>query len=106
MTSRLVVMACHVRSAGEDIARDVANTATEVIMSAKTWMKEEFAVERGSFGERKNMSRRPWPQALCSDGSVIFEDDSVVADVDVVMFCTGVLYPSTSMEDFWLTCHL
>lgn len=75
--------------AGEDIARDVASGAREVIMSAKTWMKAEYSHQRGPFGVHGNMYRRPWPQRLCDDGSVLFEDGSSVADVDVVMFCTG-----------------
>ena len=77
--------------AGEDIARDVAACASEVIMSAKTWMKPEFERDRGPFGLHGNMHRRPWPQELCADGSIVFDDRSRVADVDVVMFCTGAM---------------
>ena len=79
--------------AGEDIARDVATTAAEVIMSANSWMMPEWAHERGPFGEHGNMFRRPWPQELRADGSVVFEDGSRDEAVDVVMFCTGALPP-------------
>jgi Flavin-binding monooxygenase-like len=78
-----------VNRAGEDIARDVSACAREVIMSAKSWMKDSYYRERGPFGVRGNMWRRPWPRELCKDGSVVFEDGSRIEDVDVVMFCTG-----------------
>jgi hypothetical protein len=77
--------------AGEDIARDVAEVAEQVIMSAKTWMKEDFASQPGPFGRRDNIFRRPWITRLTSDGVVEFEDGSALSDVDVVMFCTGSL---------------
>jgi hypothetical protein len=74
---------------GEDIARDLATCAREVIMSAKTWMKESYASERGPLGTHGNIYRRPWPQHFLVDGSIVFEDDTSVSDVDVAMFCTG-----------------
>ena len=89
-----------VRSAGEDIARDVAACAREVIMSAKTWMKPEFERDRGPFGLHGNMYRRSWPKELCRDGSVVFEDGSRVEHVDVVMFCTGAQVD----RRFWRVC--
>jgi hypothetical protein len=65
-------------------------------MSAKTWMKDSYVNEHGPFGLHGNMYRRPWPQRFCADGSIVFEDGSVLPNVDVVMFCTG---PSSM-------CHL
>lgn len=79
----------HELFAGEDIAWEVADSAREVILSAKTWMKAEFGAQRLAFGPRGNMFRRGWVEQLCADGSVLLEDGTVVEDVDVVMFCTG-----------------
>lgn len=72
-------------------------------MSAKTWMKEEFASMTGPFGEKNNMYRRPWISCMHSDGSVEFEDGSSVQDIDIVMFCTGAL-PTQQALVHWPQC--
>lgn len=81
--------ACYGAATGEDIAWDVAPYASAVVLSAMTWMKEEFALVTGAFGQKKNMHRRPWISRMHQDGSVEFEDGSLMPDIDIVIFCTG-----------------
>ena len=76
-------------ASGEDIAWDIAPHAAMVVMSAKTWMKEEFASMTGPFGSSKNMYRRPWIARMNADGSIEFEEGSIMHGIDIVMFCTG-----------------
>lgn len=92
------------RATGEDIAWDIAPHAAAVIMSAKTWMKEEFASVTGPFGEKNNMYRRPWISSMHADGSVEFEDGSSVQDIDIVMFCTGAP-PPPQTPVHWPQCN-
>jgi hypothetical protein len=85
--------------AGEDIAWELSLHAREVVLSAKTWMQKDYGAQTGAFGAHKNMYRRAWVQQLCNDGTVLLEDQSVVPDVDVVMFCTGEMpvYPCSAL---------
>eukprot|EP00892_Ulva_mutabilis_P007447 jgi/Ulvmu1/5074/UM021_0091.1 len=87
---RVLIVGAH--ASGEDIAWDIAPYAAAVVMSAKSWMKEEFAHVRGPFGPANNMYRRPWVSRMGSDGTIEFEDGSSVQDIDIVMFCTGYHY--------------
>lgn len=76
-------------AAGEDIAWDLAPFVSQVVLSGKKWIKEEFAMMSAPFGGRANMLRRPWVSKMHTDGTVEFEDGSCVENIDVVMFCTG-----------------
>lgn len=78
--------------AGEDIAWDLAPFVSQVVLSGKKWIKEEFATMSGPFGAKANMLRRPWVSKMHADGRVEFEDGSCVESIDVVMFCTGAAF--------------
>jgi hypothetical protein len=61
--------------------------------SAKTWMKD-FGLG-GPFGPRNNVYRHSWIGKMHVDGTIEFVDGSVVKDMDIVMFCTGVSLQSS-----------
>ena len=79
-------------ASGEDISREIAEVASTVYLSARTWQNPEWAKSTEGIGARGNIFRKPNVKRFESDGSVVFEDDTVAADCDVCVFCTGYKY--------------
>lgn len=75
-------------ASGEDIAREVAETAREVYLSARSWQNPEWATDTNPIGRLSNTWRRPMIRELREDGSAVFTSGDSVADVDTVLYCT------------------
>jgi hypothetical protein len=60
-------------------------------MCSSSWVEVDCGPESPAFGPRGNIFRRGWPVRLNADGSATLADQSLVSQVDAVMFCTGVL---------------
>jgi cation diffusion facilitator CzcD-associated flavoprotein CzcO len=76
-------------ASGEDIAREVAETAQEVYLSARSWQNPEWATDPNPIGR---LWRRPMIRELCADGSAVFTNGETVCGVDTVIYCTGYTY--------------
>ena len=77
------------QASGEDISRDIATKAKSVYLSAKTWQNAEWG---SNPNISENLFRKPNVKALLENGSVEFEDGSVVENVDAIVYCIGYEY--------------
>tara|TARA_B100000073_G_scaffold209960_1_gene174255 strand:- start:12933 stop:15056 length:2124 start_codon:yes stop_codon:yes gene_type:complete len=77
------------QASGEDISRDIATKAKNVYLSAKTWQNAEWG-SNPTISE--NLFRKPNVKALLQNGSVEFEDGTVVENVDSIVYCIGYEY--------------
>ncbi|CAL6421713.1 unnamed protein product [Bathycoccus prasinos] len=87
-TNRNVVL-IGAQASGEDISRDIATKAKSVYLSAKTWQNAEWG---SNPNISENLFRKPNVKALLENGSVEFEDGSVVENVDAIVYCIGYEY--------------
>jgi len=60
-----------------------------VVLSARTWISEEWANDAAPYGSGHNVTRRALLTELTASGDAVLEDGSVVEAVDAVIFCTG-----------------
>lgn len=79
-------------ASGEDLSREIAGVAKTVYLSARSWQNPEWANSTDGFGARGNIFRKPNVKTFGSDGTIVFDDGSIVLDCDVCMFCTGYEY--------------
>ena len=77
------------QASGEDISRDIATRAKNVYLSAKTWQNAEWG---SNPNVTENLFRKANVKALLKNGSVEFEDGSVVENVDTIVYCIGYEY--------------
>lgn len=75
-------------ASGEDIGREIAETAKEVYISSKSWAGAGLPPE----GPRGNIRRLPAFLGLTPSGSVLFAHDQEVQHVDTVVYATGYVY--------------
>lgn len=60
------------QTAGEDVCREVAAVADQVVVAARSWKNPEWAHDPKPYGPRNNISRRGMVSALHPDGRVEF----------------------------------
>jgi len=84
------------QASGEDISRDISREAKNVYLSAKTWQNAEWGSNPTILN---NLFRKPNIKALLENGSVEFEDGSVVENVDAVMYCIGYEYDFPFLDE-------
>ena len=77
------------QASGEDISRDIATKAKNVYLSAKTWQNAEWG-SNPTISE--NLFRKPNVKALLQNGSMEFEDGTIVENVDSIVYCIGYEY--------------
>jgi hypothetical protein len=74
--------------AGVEIAEEIAQVASHVYHTARTWTDSQLTDSR----LRHNMTRLPVLTRLCSNGSAEFSGGHVIQNVDAVVYCTGYKY--------------
>jgi hypothetical protein len=93
-------------NSGTDIAAELDGVCSRVYLCSKDWLipggvgedGECSAATNGSIAMEQqprttgNVIDKPNIKELRSDGSVVFEDDSVADNINVVMYCTGFEY--------------
>lgn len=92
----LKVLCVGYRASGTDIAREVAQVASEVHVVDRrlSKMTEDGKDEAGAL-QRGNIYRRPGLRVFLPGGdgkSAMFEDGSVCTGIDLVLYCTGFQY--------------
>lgn len=77
-------------ASGEDISREVAGSAQQVYLSARSWQNPDWGAPHAPpFGPQHNILRKTPIRRLLADGGVEFEDGSRLGQVDHLLFCTG-----------------
>lgn len=79
------------KTAGDEIARNIAKVAKVVYHTARTWITSE------TMQPRHNLHRMPWIQDLATSGEAVFEGGKRVP-VDSVVYCTGYKYSFPFLE--------
>lgn len=96
-------------NSGDDVFRQVAEVADQVILSARSWKDPECAADAANprpFGPRGNVTRRGMVSGLHPDGRVEFSQGPELQHADTIIYCTGYVYRYRFLEGHPSTAHL
>lgn len=86
-------------NSGDDLARELAEVASCVYISAKSWRgqaddwwQDDAHPYHVPFGPRSNIHRVPLVQELREDSSVVLTGGRELSQVDVVLYATGYIF--------------